>query len=240
MIKKVTTQFKIMSKKDLVILAGGKGTRIRGLLGNKPKPMAKFNGKYLLQYIIQNFSKYNFKKIFIITKYKSGIIYKNFNGKIYNFIKVKCLREKYAMGTGGALHTIKNKKINDFVLINGDTVFDIDLKLLFKSLKNKTLGSVALVKNKNNDKNKKLNNLITKNGILDIEKDTKIMNGGIYFFKKRFLNFIRNKPMSLEEQIIPKLIEEKKISGKLFENFFLDIGTPKKVDSNCIPAYSLL
>ena len=54
-----------MTKVDLVILAGGKGARIKHLLSNQPKPMAKFNGKHFIEYIIQNFSRYNFENIFI-------------------------------------------------------------------------------------------------------------------------------------------------------------------------------
>ena len=49
MIKKVTVQLKIMNKVDLVILAGGKGTRIKRLLAHKPKPMARFNKKILFR-----------------------------------------------------------------------------------------------------------------------------------------------------------------------------------------------
>ena len=69
-----------MNKVDLVILAGGKGTRIKRLLTDKPKPMAKFNGKYFIEYIIQNLSRYNFENIYILTGYKSKIIFKK-NGK---------------------------------------------------------------------------------------------------------------------------------------------------------------
>ena len=47
-----------MNKVDLVILAGGKGTRIKRLLTDKPKPKAKFNGKYFIEYIIQNYTPF--------------------------------------------------------------------------------------------------------------------------------------------------------------------------------------
>ena len=53
------------------------------------------------------------------------------------------------------------------------------------------------------------------------------MNGGVYFFKKKFLKFIKNKNISLENEILPNLINKKKISGIKTNNFFLDIGTPK-------------
>ena len=53
------------------------------------------------------------------------------------------------------------------------------------------------------------------------------MNGGIYFFKKNFLKIIRKTNSSLENDILPQLILEKKLIGKVFNSFFLDIGTPK-------------
>ena len=214
-----------MNKIDLVILAGGKGTRIKQLLINKPKPMAKFNDKYFLEYIIQNFSKYSFKNIFILTGYKSKIIFNKLHGKTYNFTKIICIKEKYPMGTAGALHSLKKRGINNFVLINGDTIFDINLKLLIRSLRKNTIGSLALVKNIKNKSNK-LNGLTTNKGILNIKENNNTINGGIYFFKKQIFKYIKNKNLSLEEDVLPDLIRNKRISGKIFKDFFIDIGTP--------------
>ncbi len=77
-------------KLDLVILAGGKGTRIKQYLKGLSKPMARFNDKYFLEYIIQSYSKYNFNKIYILTGYRSNNIFKKFNKKTYNFIEMDC------------------------------------------------------------------------------------------------------------------------------------------------------
>ena len=52
------------------------------------------------------------------------------------------------------------------------------------------------------------------------------MNGGVYFFKKRFLNLIPSQPCSLENDILPKILNNGMITGKFYKNFFLDIGTP--------------
>ena len=98
-----------MHSLDLVVLAGGKGSRIKSLLRNRPKPMAIFNKKPFLEYIIQNYSKYYFKNIFILTGYKSDIIYKKFNNKYYNFNHIKCLKELRPMGTAGALSVLKKE-----------------------------------------------------------------------------------------------------------------------------------
>ena len=214
-----------MNNLDLVILAGGKGSRIKKFLKNNPKPMAKFNNKYFIEYIIQNFSKYSFKRIFILTGYKSKIIINKFHKKLFNFVEVTCLKEKTPMGTGGALNILKKNKINDFVLINGDTIFDINLNLLINTIKKKQIGSIALIKNLSKKKYK-LNNLsLNKNKITNQIKGN-LKNGGIYFFKKKILKFVKNKNSSLENDILPRLIKKDLLSGKIFNNFFLDIGTP--------------
>ena len=216
-----------MKSIDLVILAGGKGTRIKQYLNNKPKPMLKFNNIYFLRYLINNYAKYPFKKIYILTGFKSDIIFKNFHNKIFNFIKVKCIKEKKLLGTGGALYNLKKEKINDFILTNGDTIFDIDIINFIKSYKKGTIGSIALTYRKKNVNSFKLNNLGLKKNKIIYTKKNKLINGGVYFFKKKLLNLIPNKNCSLENDILPKLIKNSRIAGNIYEDFFLDIGTPR-------------
>lgn len=222
-----------MKNIDLVILAGGLGTRIKRFLGNKPKPMIKFNNIYFLQYLINIYSKYPFNKIFILTSYRSKIIFNNFHNKIFNLTKVICLKEKEPMGTGGALINLKSlnksQKINDFVLTNGDTIFDIDIYDLIKNYQKGKLGCIALTSNKKNTNNIKLNNLTINKRIIAYNKRGKLMNGGIYFFKKNILNLIPKRKFSLENNFLPQLINKKLLNGKAYKNFFLDIGTPKYI-----------
>jgi len=229
----------IMKNIDLVILAGGKGTRIKELLDNKPKPMVKFNNIYFLQYLINLLGKYSFNKIYILTGYKHEIIFKNFHNKIFNLTKIKCLKERNLMGTGGALLNLKKEKMNDFILVNGDTIFDIDLKTLIKSCGRKKLGAVALAENKKNTNSLKLNSLSIKNHTLSYKKKGKLMNGGIYFFKKKILSLLPSKKFSLENDFLPKLINKKLVNGKIFNNFFFSIGTPKyfKISENKLRYY---
>ena len=59
------------------------------------------------------------------------------------------------MGTGGALYKLKKLKKNDFILVNGDTIFDINIKSLINSTKKNSIASVALIKNNINKKNSK-------------------------------------------------------------------------------------
>tara|TARA_B100000941_G_C28500880_1_gene554107 strand:- start:1406 stop:2611 length:1206 start_codon:yes stop_codon:yes gene_type:complete len=215
------------SKLDLVILAGGKGSRIKSFLGKSPKPMLKFNSKNFIQYILNKFSKYNFKRILILTGYRGNVISKKYNNTFKNFIKISCIREKKIMGTGGALHSLKKLKVKDFVLVNGDTIFDINLKELLGSISKNSVGSIALIKNKNLN-NKKLNNLKLVNNYIASKNSGNLMNGGTYYFKKNIFKYVKKSNISLENKILPFLLKKKIINGKVFDNFFLDIGTREK------------
>ena len=209
---------------DLVILAGGKGSRIKKLLGKYPKPMIKFNNKHFIQYILNNISKYNFKRIIILCGFRSDVFFKKYHKKIINLTEIICVKEKKLLGTGGSLSGLKKLKVKDFVLINGDTIFDIDMNLLISSLEKESIGTVALTQNKKQI-SKKLNGLTLEKKKVCIKKKSHLMNGGVYFFKKNIFKYIKNKKISLENDLLPKLITTGKINGKIFNNFFIDIGS---------------
>jgi D,D-heptose 1,7-bisphosphate phosphatase len=208
---------------DLVILAGGKGTRIKKKLGKYPKPMLKFNTKHFIQYILNNTSKYNFKRIIILCGYRHKIFFQKYHNKIINFTKIICVKEKKLLGTGGALINLKKLNVKDFILINGDTIFDIDLNSLLSTLDKNQIGTVALINSKK-QKSEKLNKLVLINNKVQINKNSTLMNGGVYYFKKNIFKYIK-KNLSLEDDVLIKLINKNKINGKIFNNFFIDIGS---------------
>ncbi len=211
-------------KKDLVILAGGKGSRIKNYLDGMPKPMIRIKNIPFLNFVINHFAKFDLNKIYIMAGYKGNIIKKKYHGKLINFIKVECIIEKKPMDTFGCLNQIKNK-LNDFYLVNGDTFFEANLQDI--KITKSRIASMALTQNLNYSTNRKLSNLtINKNRNISNSKNSKLMNAGLYFFKKEILNYLDGKKQSLENDIIPRLIEKKLICGTLFKNKkFIDIGT---------------
>ena len=217
-------KYSSLNELDLVILAGGKGSRVKKLLGKYPKPMLKFNEKHFIQYILNNYSKYNFKRIIILCGFRGKVLFKKLHKKKINLTEVYCLQEKQLLGTGGALSSLRKLNVKNFVLTNGDTIFDIDINLLISSLKYKNIATVALTQNKKQN-SKKLNNLSLNHNLVSIKKNSNLMNGGTYFFKKEIFKYIKNKNFSLENDLLPKLISLKKINGKIFNNFFIDIGS---------------
>ena len=213
---------------DLVILAGGKGTRIKHMNPYLPKPMIKFNKISFLQLLINHYSKFDINNIYILAGYKGEIIKKKFHNKIQNFVKIKCLIEKKPMDTAGALNLVKKKIKNDFILINGDTYLDIDNINDLKTEANRKnkIGCLALIKS--NKKNIKFNNLfIDKKHNVIRKTKSKYINAGIYYFKKKIFKFIENKKLSIENTVLPNLINKKMMVGIILNSFFLDIGTPQ-------------
>lgn len=210
---------------DIVILAGGKGSRVKEMNPYLPKPMIKFNGINFLQILINHYSKFDIENIYILAGYKGKIIKKKFHNKIQNFVKIRCFIERKPLDTAGALNNIKKIIKNDFLLINGDTFFDIqNINILKKSTHKNKIGCVALVKSK---KKVKLGNLdVSCKNILIHKRSSKYINAGVYYFKKKILSLIKNRKLSMENDLIPYLIKGKLVNGKALNNFFIDIGTP--------------
>ena len=99
----------IIKKFNVIILAGGKGSRIKNYLSSNPKPLVKIGKMSFLKQLIQNISKYNVNKIIILAGYRGKKIYDKFHGKKINLIDIECVIEEVPLGTGGCLALIKKK-----------------------------------------------------------------------------------------------------------------------------------
>jgi D-glycero-D-manno-heptose 1,7-bisphosphate phosphatase len=217
-------------KTSLLILAGGKGSRIRKITKKNPKALIKFNKKPLLTLIINNLSKYNFKEIIILAGYKGIQIKKKYHNKIFNLIKVKCIIEKKRLGTWGAVHNYKKCIKNDFILVNGDTIFNAELNRLDELNFKKEKMVMFLTKNHTYKENKKLNNInIDKNNNIIFTKKSKYINSGIYYIKKSIFKYSNKNIRSIENEIIPNLIKKKEIKGIIDNKPLIDVGTNKNL-----------
>lgn len=217
-----------INKIDLVILAGGRGSRISNYTKNNPKPLIKFSKKHFISYLIDYYAKYPFRKIYILAGYKGYKIFKNYNNVLCNGIKIKCIIEKKKLGTGGALSQLKRVTENNLIVMNGDSFIKCDLRDFFLNLKAFRSNYIIVTNNKNYKSNKKLSNLgFGKNSNLNFKGN--LMNSGIYYFKNSILKDIPKKEVSLESNIIEDLISKSRIKGKLVNSKFIDIGTYKNL-----------
>ena len=213
-----------MSDLDLVILCGGKGSRLKNITKNIPKPLLKINSLSFIEIIIKYYQKLNLNKIYLLAGYKGQLIKKKFQKKKFNFVECNVIIENKALGTAGSLSNLKRKIKNNFLLVNGDSYIEYDLEKFINFEKKNYLGKILLTNNKNYKQNKKLSSLFIKKNKVIFKNSSKLMNAGIYIFKKKFLNFIIKKYYSLENNVLPNLINNKKILGEISHKKFIDIG----------------
>ena len=219
-----------MKVDELVILVGGRGTRLGKITNKTPKPLIRIGDQAFLDILLKKLIRYNFKKIYLLCSYqKNKFFAKYHNIKMHNS-KILCIDEGIRKGTGGALFKLKKIVKKNFILINGDTFFDIDLNILKNfNLKKKSI-FIALANTKKSKNNFLMNNLgLAKNIVYLSKKKTFMMNGGIYLINISILNRIKNKFLSFEDDILHYEIINNKVVGKYFNNNFIDIGSKEKL-----------
>src|ERR1044071_1232195 len=106
--------------RQLIILAGGKGTRLKERLGDLPKPMIPIAGKPLLEYQIELAKKYGFTDLIFFVHYRADLIESYFGaGKKFG-VRIQYILEKEPLGTAGAVLAGFEKLAERFVVLYGD------------------------------------------------------------------------------------------------------------------------
>jgi D-glycero-alpha-D-manno-heptose 1-phosphate guanylyltransferase len=219
---------------DVIILAGGLGTRLRSVVSEVPKCMASVCGKPFLHYLFLYLSRFTaVKKIVLSLGYKSDMIIdwaksqKNF-GFEYSYSV-----ETEPLGTGGAIKKALNYINGENILImNGDTFFDIDLNMfLYQHISHNALLSVALKPMSNFERygNVEINNehVITSFKEKTCCKEVQI-NGGIYLLRnsQNILNDCPDK-FSYETEFLQPQVQTGRVYGFIYTGYFIDIGIPE-------------
>ena len=196
-----------------LILAGGRGKRLRPLTDKIPKSLIPINKKPLIQYTINYLKKFGINEIIICSGYKSKQI-QNFLKKKKNFgCKIEYSVEKNPLGTAGAIrNAIKNLSDESFLVINGDIITNIDLKKILK--KPNTIAANEL-KTKFGTMEIKNNRILKFNEKTDVQNVW--MNPGLYHLSTGILKILPRRG-SLEAEIFPKLAKNKSLHTVKFKN----------------------
>jgi len=218
--------------REAIILAGGLGTRLRNVIGDLPKPMADIEGKPFLAYLLTYLKTQRITDVVLAVGYKHGII-KNYFKNQYQEIKITYSIEEELLGTGGAIKRALSLRTEENVLIlNGDSLFNIDLENLFNFHDSKrALLTIAM---KRYDAKERY-------GALIVDKNHRVtgfqeksqaggnyMNGGIYVLNKTKFEAI-NVPLkfSFEKDFLGKLYKNELFYGLEYSDYFIDIGIPE-------------
>jgi D,D-heptose 1,7-bisphosphate phosphatase len=219
--------------RQCVILVGGMGTRLGDLTKAVPKPMLPVNGRPFVDMLIDEAARHGFDRIVLLAGYLGGQVVEHCAGTrriAGRDIAVSVIVEPEAAGTGGALTFLRDVAEDNFLLMNGDSWFDLDLRefatvepgatpfLLRMALRPvadaSRFGTVSL----DGDRVRAFLPRGTAEGGL--------MNAGIYLVRRALLDQIYRKPCSLEGDIFPMLASHGLIQGKVRDAFLIDIGVP--------------
>ena len=195
-----------------IILAGGRGKRLRPITDYIPKPLVPIKNIPIIEWQLKYLKKFGIDEVIICTGYKQEMIENHLNMKDIE-IKIKFSIEKSPLGTGGAIKKAgKMIKDKSFFVINGDTITNIDLKKL--ATKKNVIAAIELR---------------TKYGILETDNDKIInfkekkeisdtwMNAGIYHLEKEVLKELPNKG-DIEKTVFPDYAKKGILNTVKFKN----------------------
>lgn len=222
-----------MFTNEAIILAGGMGTRLKGVVDDVPKVMAPVNGRPFLEYVLDYLGDYLLEHVVLSVGYKKEVIMEHF-GSAYNELRISYAIEEEPLGTGGgmkhAFHQIEGRKAFVF---NGDTLFRINLIRLFDFHQIRQAEVTMVLREVEDvsrygavelDAEKKVTGFYEKDNV----QGTGLINGGVYLINKRFLNkHPFPSAFSFEKECLEPLAGNEKIYGLLCKQYFIDIGIPE-------------
>lgn len=226
----------------VVIMAGGKGTRISVMFPDIPKPMIPVCGVPVLEREICSLKEQGFKDIILTVGYKSEIIMQHFgDGKKYG-VHIEYYVEKEPLGNAGALFKLKDRLTEDFLLLNADAMFNVDFNRFVKFHKEHK-GLVTLFTHPNNHP--------YDSGLIIANKDNQVekwlskednrpeyyqnrVNAGLHIVSPEVLNIdIATVKVDLDRQILKPLCGTGKMYCYDSPEYVKDMGTPDRYEGVC-------
>ena len=209
-----------------MILAAGRGERLRPLTDSTPKPLLKIGDKSLIEYHLYKLADVGIKEVIINTAWLGEKIQQTIgNGEKYGLTVFYSDESEQALETaGGIINALPLLGDEPFLIINGDIFTDYD----FKQLNNLELNAEAhLVMVKNPQHNLK-GDFALDGGYLQNTGDTLYTYSGIGIYTKQFFAGYPEGVTALAP-ILKEKITQQKVSGELFKNAWTDVGTIERL-----------
>jgi D,D-heptose 1,7-bisphosphate phosphatase len=223
----------------LVILAGGKGTRLG--LTNIPKPMALVDGKPILEHQIALAKRYGITEIYVLLGHLPKVIVDHFgNGEKFGVV-IKYIAEEKPLGTAGALKQLEGILKERFMVFYGDTIMDIDLEKMIAFDTKMQEGIATLLVHPNDhpydsdlievDDN---NQIVTFHSKPHPENENlnNLVNAALYIFSPEIFNYIQaGESSDFGKDIFPALLKKgKRMNAYRSTEYIKDMGTPERLE----------
>lgn len=213
-----------------IIMSGGKGTRLKPFTDVLPKPLMPFEGKTLIEHVVNKFIDYEIKNFIFSINYKSHLI-KAFFKELNPSYSLKYIEEKTPLGTAGSLKMVKKNKFKFFFISNCDTIIKADLHDVHKFHRKKKNDITIVASNKKikipygvckTSKNKMLSKIIEK------PEMNYTVNTGFYLINSEIINLVPKKNTIYHITDLINLAQKRKKRIGIYiinEKNWFDLGT---------------
>jgi len=227
---------------DLVILAGGKGTRLG--LSDIPKPMVQIEGRPLLEHQIEIAKRSGIKRIFIVSNHLASVITSHFGDGQRFGVEIVHLVEEHPLGTAGALLMLQKRLTRRFILLYGDIYLDMDLAELFRF--DAEAEAIATLTVHPNDhphdsdlvevQEDRVISFHSKNRAEDPARYFQnLVNAAVYVLAPKIFDFIpTDRASDLALDIFPKLLKNgQELRAYRSAEYIKDMGTKERLSEVC-------
>ena len=219
---------------DVVILAGGFGTRLKSVSGDTPKPMVDIKGLPFLYRLMQYLEAQGANRIVLSLHYKAEAIIAMVLKDSPVGCEIDFVVEEEPLGTGGAIKRACNKVNSDsFIVLNGDTYCELDYNAFIDASRDSDI-QISGVEVQD----------VSRYGSLDIDKERNVIeivekgrsgpgviNSGTYFIRKECISNFSMEKFSFESDFLPSF--EGVFKAFVSEPYFIDIGVPEDYYRAC-------
>lgn len=221
-----------------VILAGGQGTRLGKLTSEIPKPMIQVVGKPLLEYHIEWLKRNQIQDIFITVNYLKDAIINYFgNGEKWG-VNIQYFEELNPLGTVGGVKELENDLDNEFLVVYGDVMIDMDLNRLIQFHRTKKADATLVVHPNDHPYDSDLVQLDNNDRVVEFKSKphddnayyANLVNAGVYLLTRKVLQFVaKGKKSDFGRDVFPTLIHQLQFYGYSTSEYLKDMGTPDRL-----------
>lgn len=216
--------------RQCVFLVGGLGTRLGEITQERPKPILDVGGRPFLDYLLDEIVRHGVRDVVLLAGHRADQVRRWAASSAWPQVSMQVLEEPRPLGTGGALAAARHVLDDEFLLLNGDSLFDINLlDLAVQPLPPTAVGLLALKRVPDD----------SRYGVVRLEGDrvaafeerpraagSGLINGGVYRFRRALLDEIEAAPCSLERDVLPSLARRGMLRARVYDRPLLDIGVP--------------
>jgi histidinol-phosphate phosphatase family protein len=236
--------------KQLVILAGGRGTRLKDFLGDLPKPMIAIGPKPLLEHQVDLARQYGFGSLLFFVHHRADLIEQHFGDGSKWGVNIRYVVEKEPLGTAGAVLAGFGQLADRFLVMYGDTMVNVDLQRIWNAHEESRADATLMLHPNDHPFDSDLVEVDSESFVIafhnrphpDCLWRQNLVNAGLYVLEKRALAAFRASPeahrspsiLDFGKDLFPAMLGRgAKLFGYNSPEYIKDIGTPHRYEKVC-------